>query len=151
MTDTIKTIRTGIETCIGDNTTFTKLDNKFDLEKNQFNNEVKRYGVVARDGSPAGQSLLRYVTIDRDFQITLCNKFISTTNGDDQQEVIGDLLENAMETITERLQSSKAGLPNLVNSINFANNDVVVYDEIENLAILRFDVIVQFRKQIINC
>lgn len=151
MTDTIKTIREAINARIEVVTDFIVLDNKFDLEKNNYTNEIKRYGVIAKDGAPAANSLLRHITIDRDFEITLCNKFISTMNKDEQQEAVGDILENAMELIIEDLQSSKAGLPNLVNSINFANNESVVYDEIENLAILRFNVTTQYRKQITNC
>lgn len=151
MSESIKTIREAINGQIEAVTDFVKLDNKFDLEKNNFSNEIKRYGVIARDGARADSSLLRHLTIDRNFEITLCNKFISTMNKDEQQEAIGDILENAMELISENLESTKAGLPKLVLSINFASNDSVVYDEIENLAILRFIVTVQFRKQITNC
>lgn len=151
MTDSVKSIRTGIETVIETITAFTKLDNKFSLEKNNFTNEVERYGVIAKTGAKSDTSVLRYLTIDREFEITLCNKFISQHNQDQRQEAVGDLLESNMETIIDELEGSKAGLPALVMAINFASNEAVDYDEIENLAILRFSVVATYRKQITNC
>jgi len=151
MTDSVKSIRTGIETVIETITAFTKLDNKFSLEKNNFTNEVERYGVIAKNGAKSDTSVLRYLTIDREFEITLCNKFISQHNQDQRQEAVGDLLESNMETIIDELEGSKAGLPALVMAINFASNEAVDYDEIENLAILRFSVVATYRKQITNC
>lgn len=151
MTDSVKVIREAVNARIEAITSFTKLDNKFDLEKNNFTNQNSRYGVIALDGSRSDSSLLRFMTIDRTFEVTLCNRFIPRLNKDSEQEAVGDILENTMESIIDDLESSKVGLPNLVLTINFASNDSVVYDEIESLAILRFNVVVQYRKQIINC
>ena len=148
---TVKQIRDGINATIESVTDFNKLDNKFLLEKNNFTNQKKRYGVIADDGVLSDSQLLRHVGFDRVFEITLCNQFISTLNKDQDQEQIGDILESAMETIIDNLYLSKVGLPNLVNTINFANNNRVDYDEIENLAILRFSMVVQYRKQIASC
>ena len=151
MSDSIKQIRESIEArivALPDG--FIKLKNKYELDKNNFSNSDKRFGVIAKDGTNAG-GLLRNVTIDRNFEITLCNGFKSTNNGDDAQEIIGDLLESLMEDIILDLSSSNLGLPALVLEVNYSANDEINFDEIENLAFLRFNIIVKFRKQLTNC
>ena len=151
MSDTIKQIREAIESkIISLPDGFTKLDNKFNLEKNNFTNESKKFGVIAKDGSP-GIEMLRALTFSRDFEITYCNKFIPQINKDEKQEEIGDILESIMEDTLLDLSFSKAGLPLLVTKIVYNSNAGVEYEEIENLAILRFIVSVDYRKTLINC
>ena len=150
MTGTVKTIREAIETYVEANTAFTKLQNKFDLEKNNFTNEDKRYGVIATDGTQVDDGNSAYQTIDRNFEITLCNKFTSTINRDDKQEIVGDLLEAAMETISNGLQKDRANIKSQVTSMNFAANDPIDFEEIENLAVLKFSMVVQYKK-FISC
>lgn len=146
MSDSIKTIRTAIEGRIeGLAGGFTKLDNKFDLKKNNFSNEDKRYGVIAQTGDNS-PTILCNITIDRTFEITICNKFISTNNGDASQEAIGDLLESFMEEAIVDITNSKLGLPGLVLQANYSDNEEVDYEEVENLAFLKFNIIVQYRK-----
>lgn len=151
MSDSIKLIREAIEGCIvGLPDGFTKLDNKFNLEKNNFSNEDKRFGVLALDGAQEN-SVLRYLTFKRNFEITLCNKFISTNSGDEKQQVIGDLLESFMEDVSLRLTDSKAGLPNLVLNAVFTTNDAIDYVSVENLATLVFNIDITYRKLVTDC
>lgn len=148
MSDTIKLIREAIETrleALPDG--FTKLDNKFNLEKNHFNNGAKRFGVMAQEGSNAN-FLLGSITTDRTFEITLCNKFQSTVNGDDNQEIVGDLLESIMEDAIVDLSQSKLGLSSIVLDSNYTDNNEIEYQEVANLAILRFNIVVKYRKGI---
>ena len=149
MSDAIKTIREAIEGRIEALPNgFTKLDNKFNLEKNNFKNEDKRYGVIALSGNASDVTIIKHITIDRTFGITLCNKFKGQVNKDEQQEEISDLLENEMNTEILDLSASKLGLPNTVLNVNFSDNDAVEFEEVENLAILRFNIIVTFRQKL---
>lgn len=152
MSDSIKLIRESMEACIealpGG---FIKLDNKFDLTKNNFSNEDKRYGVIAKESSQLENGVLRYLTYRRNFEITLANKFISTNNGDEQQQDIGDLLESFMENVSIKLTDSKAGLPSLVLNINFTTSNEIDYLSIENLASLVFNIDVDYRKLVTEC
>lgn len=151
MSDVVKQIRTAMEGRIEAlSGAFTKLDNKFDLEKNSFVNEIKRYGVIAGEGSNESGPL-RFVTINRTFGVTLCNKFKGMLNKDEQQQDVGDILEDIMDDAIKDFMSSKLGLPTLVLNVVFSNNEQVEYGEIENLAILRFNVVVTFRQSITNC
>lgn len=151
MSDSIKQIREAIEgRMIALPDGFIKLENKFDLEKNNFNNESKRFGVIAKDGDNA-HAIMRYLTVSRVFEITLANKFVSTFNGDDNQQAVGDILESYMEDVILDLTLSKLGLPALVLDIQYSSNDEIDHETIENLAILKFNINIEYRKQITNC
>lgn len=152
MSDSIKQIREGIESCIeGLPEGFQKLDNKFVLEKNNFTNESKKYGVIAREGVQEQGAILRFLTFTRNFEITLCNKFISTLNGDEKQQEVADLLESFMEEVALKLTDSKAGLPSLVLNVNFVSNNEIDFVSIENLASLIFNIDITYRKLVTDC
>jgi len=151
MSDTVKQIREAIESRIEAlPLLFSKLDNKFDLEKNNLTNESKRYGVIAGAGSNS-PGIIRHLTVDRVFSITLCNKFISTMNGDVKQQQVGDILEDQMEAIIIDLSSSNLGLGSTVIEVVYSSNEEINYEEVENLAILRFNIVVKYRKQVTSC
>lgn len=142
----IKTIRQAIEARIEAQVEgFTKLQNKFNLAKNNSSNVNKRYGVRAKEGAES-DGVLTHLTIDRTFEITICNRFVSTNNGDLEQEIVGDMLEDFMEKIAMDITSTKIGLPALVISANFSDTEPINYDDVENLAFLRFNMIVKYRK-----
>jgi len=118
---------------------FTKLENKFVLEKNNTTNLIKRYGVISMDGDNADNVSVS-ATITKRFEITLANKFISTNHGDVDQQEVYDILEDMMEDIVQMINHQRLGIPEKVINTLFLNNDEIDSETIENLAFLRFNI-----------
>ena len=129
---------------------FKLLDNKHDLEKNNFYNSVKRYGVVALDGTQ-GDSALRYYTINRTFKLKLLQKFVSAVNADNNQDNAQYILEDAIDTITAKIMNNRLGIPNIVNNITISNIDDPDFTTLENMLIMEVDYIVQYKNAITSC
>jgi hypothetical protein len=149
MSDIVKTIREGLETqielAVPD---FEKLDNKFLLEKNNFNNQTKRYGVIAQDGT-ASISIMKHYTSARTFEITLCQKYTSGPNADSRQQAAVDILEDAMDEIIIATMGKKAGAPAQAYNIFYESNDSLDFESIENVAILVFRLTVEYRNSLL--
>jgi hypothetical protein len=145
MSDIVKQIREGLESQIGlVLPNWTVLDNKFDLEKNNFNNQSQRYGVNALDGA-GSVSILKFYTNARNFNITLCQSYISGPNSDTAQQAAVDILEDAMDEIIKTTMGKKAGSPFLAYNVFFDANGEIDFETIENLAILNFSLTVEYR------
>jgi len=77
--------------------------------------------------------------------------FQSSLSKDSEQEAIVDILESAMEDIILDLSTSNLGLITLVLTTEYESNDPIEFEEVENLAVLRFNIEVRYRKEITNC
>ena len=153
MSDIVKQIRLGIESCIKTavGPEWLEIENKFNLDNNSFKNQKKRYGVIAQDGSSSGAQINTFITITRSFEITLIEQYISTLNKDSNPQGAIDILENAMDDILRLITNSKAKNPGIVLNTQLASISGPNLNEIENLVILRFVMAVGYRSPLGSC
>ena len=153
MSDIVKQIRESFETCIqttlGDE--WAKLDNKFELEKNNFYNQSKRYGVQFLSGVSSDSQLLKHISIDRNCIVTLTNDYISTINEDYKLQGCIDVLEDALDKILNVAVHSKLGIPALVLKTELIGINDPDFASIENLVILNINFAVSYRTVFTTC
>ena len=153
MSDIVKQIRESFETCI--QTTlgeeWAPLENKFDIEKNNFYNADKRFGVIFKTGGTAEGQLLKYITVERVCEVTLTNGYIATLNNDVSLQSSIDVLEDAIDKIANISVNGKLGVPNLVIKTNLLAIEQPDYLSIENLVIMVFNLGVEYRSVFTQC
>ena len=148
MSDIVKTMRDSLETLIGTTLpTWSLLDNKYNLEKNNYANQEKRFGVIVGSGDQA-VSVTKHYTVNRSFNIILCNQYESMHNEDGILNIALDEIEDAMDEIIKASMRNKLGVPNTVLNVINGSIDEYDLDTIENVAILQFEMIVTYRAPI---
>lgn len=153
MSNIVAQIRTGLESCIKNTlgASWKELDNKFDLKKNNFENQTKRFGVVVRGGDQSPMQMTTFVTVARTFDITILNQYISTINKDSNVQAAIDILENAMDEIIKAASLSKCNQPNLVLTAVMSSIADPDFDSLENVLIYNFSLTVNYRSALVTC
>ena len=152
MSDTVKQIREGLETLIETTLpTWKELENKYSLEKNNFINQSKRFGVTTLGGTNTN-SIIGYYSVARIFEVTFCNKYISTLNTDANPENAMDEIEDAMDEVIKAAVNSTLGLGgNVISGIIFDDIDDPDLETLENVAINKLRFIINYRAQVTGC
>ena len=147
MSDLTKQIRDNFESLIQTTlgSEWKVLENKYNLENNNFVNQTKRYGVTIGSGADPGEGVLKHYTIDRNFQLTLLQKHIEKINNDSSVEDAIDALEDALDDIAKAAFNNKLGVPSIVLNVTFDSVEAPDITTIENVTIIVATFIVKYR------
>lgn len=147
MSDIVKQIREGFESTITTTLpTFSLLDHKFDLEKNNFRNNDQRFGVLVEGGANA-IPILKHYTIGRSFVVRLAQGYNAKQKNDTLQQAAQDTLEDAIDEISKAAITTKLGLPSIVLDVTIINISPPEFD-IEHLASIDVEYIIKYRNRL---
>lgn len=98
-------------------TSYVELAYSNNLDKNSFNGNFKRYGVLPADATEIS-SITNYVTIDQNFELILIDSFINTAMSDSAESAKGSALQDLAYDVYRNLISTKCGVPNSVIQVH---------------------------------
>lgn len=149
MSTTITDIITGMESQIATLLpTFSELQYKEDVQKNNLRASSDRYGVLAKASSEV-PGVTKYLTFSQSFEVILIKKYYESSISDDKQVSAGlDLRDSALE-IYKTLINTKAGAPAVVMNITELEMAEIEYLEEDKVAVLRSTVNITYRESLI--
>ena len=123
---------------------WTELDYLFDLERNSFRQNTKRFGARPLSGSSLG-GVTRQYTIDHVFEIVLTTDYVNKQSDAAQKAAMLSLFDK-MSDILVVILKNKIGIPNIVLNIEpFSHLEPEFLDE-HNVVVQRTQVTVRYRE-----
>ncbi len=128
-------------------TEYSELDYKWDVEKNHFYQNKKRYGVRPLFADELNLINKKYAALQQ-FEIILTNEFVNQQTDEGLQAAIFELYDAASEVI-KQLDKTKGGLPAIIFNINpFSIGEAEPLDESDGVVVLRIQFTVQYRENL---
>lgn len=125
-TSLISSIKTRAQSVLG--ATYSDLAYAQNIDKNSFNGNFKRFGVLAKSQSETS-SVLKYSTIDQTFELILIDSFINTAMSDSQEQAKGPALQDLAFDIYRDLITTRVGANSSVLLVsNFNTTDPETID-----------------------
>lgn len=143
----IEAAESEIDTLLAD---FSVLENKYDLTKNNYTNQKKRFGIIP-GGGQASEELLRNYVVNRIFTVRFVQNYQSRINADDKLAEASYILEDAVDKTIRQLSANKLGIPTIIRNINFNAIADPDYQSIENLLIMEVDFVIKYKNSITSC
>jgi len=128
--------------------TFKQLDYVHNVEKNQFRNQAKRFGVRPLGGVQVS-GVTREYTIDQEFELVLTTDYLDRDgNGDADQVAQSLLLFDKMDDILVRILRTKVGIPLIVMAVSGFTLDEPLFIEEAKIVVQTTRVIVRYRQSL---
>lgn len=146
MSNYVSQIRSAIETRLSTvlGVTYSELDYKLDVLKNNFRSKKKGYGCIQGDiFNVTGP--LKHVTVDQTFTVILTDDFVNVSKNDANAITVAETLADKMNDIYVDLQQTKIGLATIILNIVLDSVDEPEYDFEDNIAIVRGNFTVKYR------
>jgi hypothetical protein len=126
---------------------FKPLDYVVEVEKNHFEGNKQKYGVLPlgyeRQSGPLGS-----LTVDQVFQVVLVDSYINVAKNDSAEREKARNVFAKMDDISKEIYNTKIGLPNLVQFVDHVSADDPEYNEEDKIVILRGNFLVKYRRSI---
>lgn len=142
--DIVEAFESEIATELG--ATYSELIYKYDIEKNSFRTNDKRYGVIPLFAETV-EGVLCHYTMDQTFQVVLTHGYVSGVDSSDKESKLF-LLYDKMSEITKMAYSKKLGLSSTVLNINPVSIDDPEFLEENKVVILRGNYVVRYRERL---
>lgn len=130
-------VRDRIETIINlDYPDYTELSYLFDITKNNYNQNKKRYGILTKN--KIEQDAIGCSNIDSFIEIIIVNSFKNIGKNDDKQKLIRKELEEVGQKLFRRITASRGGMfKNATYNQDFAQDEIEFIEDNNNLGVLR--------------
>lgn len=124
-----------------------RLEYIYDVSKNSFTNNSKRYGVEVMSASSAA-TVTRAFTLDHIFKVIVTDNYFNKEESDlDQRKVIFALYDK-IDEITKRIYAKKIGLPSIVLFVSLDNIEEPEFIDEDNVAVLKAIYTIKYRNLI---
>lgn len=124
--------------------TYQKLKYVYDVQKNTFKGNPKKYGVRPL-GASETDGVIRASTLDQNFQIILTDNYVNAQDNDQGlQDTVKDLFSK-MNDLEKQLFKSKLGLSSIVLFTSLESIDEPEIFEEDKIAVLRAEFLVKYR------
>ena len=128
--------------------TFSQLDYVHNVEKNQFRNQEKRFGVRPLGGIQVS-GVTREYTIDQEFELILTTDYLDRDGNADLDQVAQSLLLcDKMDDILVRILRTKVGIPTIVMAVSGFTLDDPVFIEEAKVVVQTTRVTVRYRQSL---
>ena len=134
-----------VQTALGSD--YSKLCYFYDVSKNNFISNAKRFGVIPSSGV-SGITPLRTYTIDHEFQVVITDNYFNKEDGDESQRAVIEELYEQLDEVTNRLYAKKLGIPSIVFFVTLDSMESPEFIEEDNVAIIRANFVVKYRRSI---
>ena len=142
MSDITKTIRDNFESLITSTLTgWTVTKNKYDIENGHQNNQTKKFGVIIGAASAAANIINKSYTLDREFELTMLNKYVLASDIDKTV----DIIEDALDDIIKAAIHNKLGSPQNVLEVSISGISAIDLETVEKVVIIKASFSVKYR------
>jgi len=126
--------------------TYQELDFKYNLDANNYFNNLLRFGVIPATGFNT-PTTVKALTITQSFNLILTNEYINQDDTDSkQQEAVLDLYDS-LNDVYVSVVPNKLGLPAQVFDVDVGAIEAPLFNEESKVVILVTEFIVQYRSQ----
>jgi len=136
-----------IATALG--ATYSELDFIWDVSKNRFNQNEKRYGVRPMAMESTNQINKKY-SVDQGFEVIVTTDYYNREDDESQRAAVFEVYDQ-MDIIIKNIHKKKAGLPSLVfNTMPFSVDEIeFLEDDGSTVAVLRAQFIINYRADLV--
>ena len=150
MSNTVEQIVTALETGIVAKlgSTWSRLDHVHDLSKNSLRSSNNRFGVRPLSyTSQVESTILRYLSVDHDFEVILTRNYINRGGDSNLQTQINQLFDDT-EDLAVKFFVDKLFLPSIVISVSAVNTEEPEILEEDDTVAIRCVFTVKYRKPV---
>jgi len=124
--------------------TYTELDFKFDVTKNNYYNNLQRFGVIPGAGFNT-PTTTKATTISQSFNLILTTEYVNQNDTDSAQREAVFEVHDALNEVYQDVVPSKLGLPMSILNIEITSIDAPLFDDEAKVVILNSDFTIQYR------
>ena len=126
---------------------YAELEYLYEVEKNAFTNNSKRFGIAIKSASSSITPTRAY-TLDHEFEVVVTDNYFNKEDSDlDQREKIISLYSK-IDDVTKRIYARKAGIPAVVFFVTLSSISEPEFINDDNIAVLRAVYIIKYRNNI---
>ena len=119
----------------------------YDLEKNGFNSNAKRFGVIPVEAKSV-LTVAKAYTLDHSFQLIVTDNYFNKEDGDISQREVANQIYDKVDEVTARIYASKVGIPSIVFFVSLDSISEPEFLEDDNVVAIRANYIIKYRRNI---